>query len=51
MPRLAIRLHAMEEIPRHTLHLQSEEIADLRASDQNSDAVGETDHYRPRENT
>src|ERR1700684_4605203 len=44
MPRLPVRAHAMEEVTRHMVNLQSEKIADLRARDQDGDAVGKTDY-------
>ena len=49
MPRLSKSAHAMEKISRHALHPQSEKVSNLRAGDQNGDAVGESDDDRTRE--
>src|SRR6267143_1786267 len=43
------RLHAMEEIAGDMVHAQAEEISNLRAGDEDGDAVGETDNYWARE--
>ena len=40
---------AAEELSRQRRRLQAEQIADLRAGDQDGDAVGEADHDRPRD--
>jgi hypothetical protein len=50
------RAHAMKEIAWNTLHLQSEEIANLRACNENGNAVceshdnrsGKVFHHRPQ---
>ncbi len=43
--RLRERLHAVEEIPRDVIHAQAEEVANLRAGDEDGDPVGEANDY------
>ena len=43
------RLHSQPEDARNLVEVQSEEVFDLRAGDQNGDAVGEADDDRPRD--
>ncbi len=47
--RAAQRGHTMEEIARHCVHAETEQIADLRARDEDGNAVGETHDHRSRE--
>ena len=49
MGRLRKRLHAMEKIARDVVHAKAEEVADLRAGNEDGDAVGEADDYGARE--
>ena len=44
----ASRRSAAEKVSRQRRRLQAEQVADLRARDQDRDAVGEADHDRPR---
>ena len=39
-------LHPVKEIARHMVHVQAEEIANLRTGNENSDSVGEAHDYR-----
>ena len=43
------RLHAMEKIAGYMVHAQTEEVTDLRAGDEDGDAVGEANDDGPRE--
>ena len=43
------RFHAQVEDAGHLFEVQSEEILDLRTRDQNSNTIGEPDHYRTRD--
>src|SRR5712671_2245227 len=50
LPRNCVRgvrecLHAMEKITWNMIHAQAEEIANLRAGDEDGDPVGEADYY------
>ena len=48
VPRPGKRLHAVKEVAGNVIHLQAEEVADLRAGDENGDSVRETNDHRPR---
>src|SRR5713226_3356083 len=47
VPRLPKGHHAVKEITGNVIHLQTEEVTDLRAGDQDRDAVGEANDNRP----
>ena len=47
IPRPPKGHHAVKEIAGHVIHLQSKKIANLRAGNQNGDAIGEANDDRP----